>query len=272
MSDNKRELLWALITLILITIIYLFVVTTAGGIPAAQGFFGHSLGIIGFILMLLTETLYSIRKRRQGGGWGKMETWLQVHIYTGLVGPYMVLLHTSWKFNGLAGLLALFTLIIVGSGFIGRYIYTMVPRSVDGVLVEGDELVRRMRSIDAQLRSMVVAGHEANQTQAWVLSTTPTQPLAASENSLTPLYNSWKSRREWNKEKKRLGPGARQQIKQLEALLNRRATLQRQVNSLAKARQILAIWHTLHVPLGIVLFATAFAHIAAAIYYATLLR
>jgi hypothetical protein len=35
---------------------------------------------------------------------------------------------------------------------------------------------------------------------------------------------------------------------------------------------MLATWHTIHIPLGMVLFVMAFAHITAAIYYATLLR
>jgi hypothetical protein len=35
---------------------------------------------------------------------------------------------------------------------------------------------------------------------------------------------------------------------------------------------MLAIWHTLHIPLGMALFTAAFIHIGAAIYYATLLH
>ena len=38
------------------------------------------------------------------------------------------------------------------------------------------------------------------------------------------------------------------------------------------ARRALALWHTLHVPLGAVMFTLAFIHIVAAVYYATLLR
>jgi hypothetical protein len=66
-----------------------------------------------------------------------MSRWLQLHIFTGLVGPYMVLLHTSWKFNGLAGVTTLLTVVIVISGFIGRYIFTLIPRSLDGLEIEG---------------------------------------------------------------------------------------------------------------------------------------
>jgi hypothetical protein len=48
----------------------------------------------------------------------------------------MVLLHTSWKFNGLAGIVTLLTIIIVASGFVGRYVYTRIPRTLEGVELE----------------------------------------------------------------------------------------------------------------------------------------
>ncbi|MFZ0534423.1 MAG: hypothetical protein WAM09_14695 [Anaerolineales bacterium] len=115
------------------TAIYVFVVYWYRTVPAAASFFGHMIGVVGFLLMLVTETLYSFRKRSRKGRWGSMQSWLQFHIFTGLVGPYMVLLHTSWKFNGLAGAITLLTIIIVISGFIGRYIYTRIPRTLEGL-------------------------------------------------------------------------------------------------------------------------------------------
>ena len=86
--------------------------------------------------MLLTEILYSLRKRSQSARWGSMASWLQFHIFTGLVGPFLVLLHSSWKFNGLAGATTLLTILIVISGFVGRYIYTQIPRTLEGVEIE----------------------------------------------------------------------------------------------------------------------------------------
>ena len=87
-------------------------------------------------MMLMTEILYSLRKRSRLARWGRMSDWLQFHIFTGLVGPFMVLLHTSWKFNGLAGIVTLGTIFIVVSGFVGRYIYTRIPRTVEGIELE----------------------------------------------------------------------------------------------------------------------------------------
>jgi hypothetical protein len=137
MLRNAIELWLAFLAAILITGLYALVVVLTREIPPASDLFGHGLGILGFILMLMTETLYSIRKRMRSARWGRMSRWLQFHIFTGLIGPYMVLLHTSWKFNGLAGVTTLLTVVIVISGFVGRYIYTRIPRTADGVVIEG---------------------------------------------------------------------------------------------------------------------------------------
>lgn len=137
MLRNAIEVWLAFIAAILITGLYALVVIFTREIPAASDWFGHGLGIFGFLLMIMTETLYSLRKRMRTVRFGRMSLWLQFHIFTGLVGPYMVLLHTSWKFNGLAGVTTLLTVVIVISGFVGRYIYTRIPRTVDGNVIEG---------------------------------------------------------------------------------------------------------------------------------------
>lgn len=184
MLRGNRELWVAFLAMILITGVYGLVVVLAREIPPASALFGHSIGIVGFILMLMTETLYSLRKRSRSVRWGRMSSWLQFHIFTGLVGPYMVLLHTSWKFNGLAGVTTLLTVIIVVSGFIGRYIFTRIPRTLDGLEIEG--------------------------------------------------------------------------------------TLSQE--ALKQTRRLMALWHTVHIPIGMALFVSAFVHAGAALYYATFLK
>jgi hypothetical protein len=139
MQRDNKELWLALLAAALITGIYAFVIFWTRSIPAAGSLFGHLIGVAGFLLMLVTETLYSYRKRSRKARWGSMASWLQFHIFTGLVGPYMILLHTSWKFHGLAGATTLLTIIIVVSGFIGRYIYTRIPRSIEGIEIASPE-------------------------------------------------------------------------------------------------------------------------------------
>src|SRR5512135_1575060 len=150
MFRGNRELWLAILAMIAVTGVYGLVLFLTRQIPPASDLFGHGIGIVGFILMLLTETLYSLRKRSRSVKWGKMSTWLQMHIFMGLVGPYIVLLHTSWKFNGIAGVTTLFTVVIVVSGFIGRYIFTRIPRTMEGLEIEGtlsQEALKRARQM-----------------------------------------------------------------------------------------------------------------------------
>ena len=234
--NSNRELYLAGSAMILISALYFSVIKQLNGVPAASDFFGHSLGVVGFLLMLLTESLYSLRKRSRSARWGRMAHWLQFHIFTGLVGPFMVLLHSSWKFNGLAGVVMLLTVIIVASGFVGRYIYTAVPRSADGIALEADDIEAEVGNLNQQL-----VHFPPGKTPSWLASL-------------------------------RLPPEQRKQLAQRQRLLLRQKTLRRQLQSLAVARRMLAVWHMVHVPIGLALFTFAFIHAGAAFYYATLLR
>ena len=223
---RSKELVMAGVAIVAITGLYGgFVV--AVGIPAASGFLGHTLGILGFGMMLMTEILYSLRKRALRRPWGTMRSWLQFHIFTGIVGAYLVFLHSAWSFNGLAGGLVFMTAVVVTSGFIGRYIYTAVPRTADGVVIEAQELQVQL----TQAREEVARRP---------LDATPAPPA--------------KAHRQEREAKRRLHE------------------LERQLAALRWARRLLATWHTIHIPLGMVLFVMAFVHIGAALYYATLLR
>jgi hypothetical protein len=83
MLRGNRELWLALFAMILITGLYGVVLLFTRKVPPASELFGHSIGIVGFILMLMTETLYSLRKRSRSVRWGKCppgcnSTFLQV--------------------------------------------------------------------------------------------------------------------------------------------------------------------------------------------------
>ncbi len=265
MRQRTYELWYALAAIMAITIVYL--VVAAQGLPSASGIFGHGIGIIGFLLMLSTETLYSLRKRARGRAIGRMSTWLQIHIFTGLVGPFMVLLHSSWKFNGLAGVLMLMSVIIVVSGFIGRYIYTAVPRTIDGAEVTMRDLEKQIALADAQLQAMGV-GQVA---PVAALATASASPGGASLIFGRTLAQ-WRYDREVRRALKHYETAEQAQVKQLRRLLDGRYRVQRQMESLAMARRLLAVWHTIHIPIGVALFTVAFIHIGEALYYATFIK
>lgn len=127
---RNRELIAALLAVLTVTAIYAYLY--GGDAPRSGSPVGHWLGVIGMAMMLATETLYSLRKRAKRVHFGRLHDWLSVHIFMGIFGPYLVLLHTAWAFSGLAGAAMLMTILVVISGFVGRYIYTRIPRSADG--------------------------------------------------------------------------------------------------------------------------------------------
>jgi hypothetical protein len=269
---NNKELWLALIAILVIALIYMGMLVWLNGIPPASDFFGHSIGILGFVLMLMTESLYSIRKRSHSARWGRMADWLDFHIFTGIVGPFMVMLHSSWKYNGLAGVVTLLMIIVVASGFIGRYIYTAVPRTVDGVEVEPAQLEQQIALIENELKNWLASQPES----VWMVRKRFLQQTQAPSNALLLIlarpFLDFEDRVRWWLAKHRSDPIIRAQFQHLEALLRQQTRLRRQIASLTIARRLLALWHTVHIPIGMALFTAAFIHIGAAIYYATLLR
>jgi hypothetical protein len=132
---RNLELWYALLAILVVTGLYVLAYLQQNAFPAASGLIGHGIGIVGFLLMLMTATMYTVRKRVTDSRWGSVAKWLKFHMFTGLVGPYMVLLHTSMKFNGVAALATGLTVVVVVSGIVGRYVYTRVPRAVGGMML-----------------------------------------------------------------------------------------------------------------------------------------
>jgi hypothetical protein len=261
-SHPGRELLWIVVALVLITVLY--VALSQEGTPRPGSAVGHGLGIVGFLLMLATEALYSMRKRLPGFHRGRMSTWLQVHVFTGIVGPYLVLLHSAGKFRGLAGVLTLLTVIVVISGLVGRYLYTIVPRTIEKAEVVR-QLEARLSEIERRLQDLG-ADH---------LGAAVSEARAPGRIWLVFLGRGLLWRRRWEKFRRvvaGLPPAARGKAGVLEELLAERFRLQVKVASLALTRRLVALWHLFHVPLGLAMFTLAFIHVGAALYYSTLLK
>ena len=268
---HNRELSLSFLAIFLVTGLYTVVVIWLGSIPKASDFFGHSLGVIGFTMMVMTETLYTFRKRARSARWGRMSTWLQFHIFTGIVGPYLVLLHTSWKFNGLAGVLMLLTAVTVLSGFVGRYIYTALPRSTAGIDAEAQDLEHQAAILEHKVFQVL--------DQRWQSYPLPPAHLFNPSSTMRPIrlifgraIDDLLYRVQWTHYKSRLPSEARVIAQRLQRLVDQRRQIQRELSTATVARRIMALWHTIHIPIGMALFALAAVHIVAAIYYATLLR
>ena len=90
---------------------------------------GGVLGVSGATLMLVPLVYLIIKRIKPLKEWVtqfvSMRTLLSWHIYAGVAGPILVILHSGHKFNSPLGIsLTAMTLVVVLSGFVGRYMLT----------------------------------------------------------------------------------------------------------------------------------------------------
>jgi len=263
---SNFELNLSLLVVVILTTVYIAyeaLATPAGGHP-----FGRALGILGATLMLMTELLYSARKRWGLIRFGQVRHWLSFHIFTGIVGPTLVLMHTGLEFRGLAGLTMFLTVVVVASGFLGRYIYTAVPRTMAGKEVDR----RTLEAHTIRQRETLVSWSVGKSAHIQRLVQQETSLTARGEKAsalaiLTRGLRDSAQRRQLRSAIRKLEKEEQARMSEIETLINRQRRLKRQIDSLQTVRQMMALWHTLHVPLGLTLFGAMFIHIIAAIYY-----
>lgn len=106
---------------------------------------GYALGIGGLAMMTLLLA-YSARKRlRFMARWGPVRRWFHLHMALGLLGPAAVLLHCNFSLGSTNSAVALIcTLLVAGSGIVGRVVYTRIHEGLSGRRRTLAELRKRM--------------------------------------------------------------------------------------------------------------------------------
>ncbi|MBL4698220.1 MAG: hypothetical protein JKX70_05235 [Phycisphaerales bacterium] len=117
----------------------LFVVWLGFPIHASHRFagsFGGGVLAVSGSALLLVPFLYSIVKRNKRvkgivTSRVSMKTALDWHVYAGILGPILVLLHTGHNYRSpLAITLTTLMLVVVLSGFVGRFLNAKISRSI----------------------------------------------------------------------------------------------------------------------------------------------
>ncbi len=101
----------------------------------AGSFLGGVLGVAGAVLMLVPLAYLIVKRikrlKRRITPYVSMRTLLAWHIYAGVLGPILVLIHTGHKFDSALGItLTAMVLIVVVSGFIGRYLMSRISKEI----------------------------------------------------------------------------------------------------------------------------------------------
>jgi hypothetical protein len=94
---------------------------------------GYNLGLAGS-LMMLALLLYPLRKH---WSWlarlGSLRRWFWLHMFLGIAGPTLILVHSTFTVGSLNAAVALYSMLCVaGSGIIGRFMYTKIHHGLYG--------------------------------------------------------------------------------------------------------------------------------------------
>jgi hypothetical protein len=233
---------------------------------------GHGLGVVGTAMIAIGVVIYMARKRIHGlARFGRLKSWLEFHIFLCTLGPFLVLLHTSFKFGGIVSIAFWCMVAVVASGVFGRYVYVWIPKTLSGQF-------RTLRELEGEaeelLRSIVEASTlpEAEIRPA-LAEIGVGEPAGAAVGLLGSLAASTRFRLG------RLGRRHRtltwladhgvppESRASLARLAERRAALDQQVRVLAPFQRLFRYWHAFHLPLAVVMFLILIVHVAVAVAF-----
>jgi hypothetical protein len=220
------------------------------------------LGWVGLGLMIVMN-LYSMRKRLDFmKNLGKLSSWLNFHIFCGLLGPTLILFHCNFKVRGLVGISFWSMVVSFSSGIIGRYFYVQMLRERSHLDEDAKKTEEKLKSFlvksvqnfneqsftEAKHKALVVAGlpnglqTELNPFSALYYSVLGDLKLAFVQ---LKIDLSW--------------PTGTRYLLESYAVNVRRALF------LSAFQKLMGYWHTFHFPFAIFMYVVAVIHVAAAL-------
>lgn len=214
----------------------------------AGSFLGGLLAVSGSVLMLFPLIYLFIKRirflKRFVTRMASMRTLLTWHIYAGVIGPILVILHTGHKFESALGIaLTGMTLVVVVSGFIGRYLMSFFA-----------EELREKRATLTGLREQYDAlAHQISSNPEAAQQVSPLQHLRA-------RVLTWAFAGESPTAKL---PPAAQALRLAESI----ADVEYAIASHKHFKHAFGIWLKLHIVISLVLYALLGLHVWSAIYF-----
>lgn len=117
-----------------------------GSLYTSRSDVGYALGVVGGAMMCVL-ILYPVRKHVRALRWcGPLKYWFRLHMMCGIVGPLLILFHSTFRIRSLNAAVALGAMVLVTlSGIVGRYIYRRIHHGLYGSRATLEELQRELR-------------------------------------------------------------------------------------------------------------------------------
>jgi hypothetical protein len=232
------------------------------------GIWGHGLGIIGTLCIILGIVLYMARKRaRWMSRMGILRYWLEFHIFLCTLGPILILFHTSFKFGGLVALSFWSMVAVFLSGVIGRFIYIQIPRTIEGRELSLAE-VRAMKTDIGNVLS--VSSNLDEESYNTVVESTRKKIEVYQKNMIIRYF---RHRTDDNRTLKNVKSVIRKnklnkrESKKIVHLVKHEINLNRKIDRLASMQKIFSYWHVAHFPFAIIMLIIMVIHVAVTITF-----
>lgn len=228
---------------------------------------GYNLGLVGG-LMMLTLLLYSFRKHiKFMQGLGKLKYWFRVHMILGVLGPVLVLFHTTFRLGSVNATVAFYCMVIVASsGLIGKFAYTRIHKGLYGSrnsLKEArEELAGSSGDVKSKLHFFPKVEKKLNYFEYLALE----KKRGFFEGvwfflsfDVRRMYIAWQCKQYIYKQ---LGGERMNDVaKEASNLVSQYLIQIQTVAQFKKFEQIFSAWHILHIPLMYMMVATAIFHV-----------
>ncbi|MDH4289638.1 MAG: hypothetical protein OEV65_12895 [Aquincola sp.] len=229
--------------------------------------------------MMLILFSYPLRKYvRFMQGLGKVKWWFWFHLSLGIAGPWLILVHSTFRVGSLNAGVALYSMcIVVASGVVGRFIYVRVHRGLDGQRMSLDELRKRARLVETDARSRL---HFAPKVEAALLAfeerelhAEPNWPTHLRQVTLLPVMQRITYLRCMLEVRRTLRSLASEQEWRDSDLVRRdkksRKLVWRYLDAVVRVAQytayerVFSLWHLAHLPFIYLLVISAVVHVIA---------
>lgn len=264
-----RIYITTLVTIVVLVTIYLFYI----GLPyyvtpleerfyhpnhdffKPSGLFGHGLGIVGTLLILIGVFGYIAKKRYKFlARLGRLKYWLEFHIFLCTLGPIMVLFHTAFKFGGIVSISFWSMVAVVASGVIGRYIYVQIPHTEEGKEMSVEEVKALKNEIDQLL------------SQNYHFDIAQFNGVLAGNGTagnLGFLGRYFADRKTISKVKKTLRESnlPRKESKEIIQLVKNELALNNRLGRLQTMKKLFQYWHVAHLPFAVIMLVIMVIHV-----------
>jgi len=228
---------------------------------------GYNLGLAGG-LMMLTLLMYSFRKHiKFMQGLGKLKYWFRLHMILGVLGPTLVIFHTTFRLGSLNATVAFYCMLVVAmSGLVGKFAYTRIHRGLYGsrnTLKEArEELAGSSGDVKSKLHFFPKVEKKISHFEYLALE----KKRGFFEGvwfflsfDVRRMLLAWQCKRYIYR---KLGAERMNDVaKEASALVSQYLIQIQTVAQFKKFEQIFSAWHVLHIPLMYMMVATAIFHV-----------